>query len=83
MSAPEPDPAPDHVSVRWPELITALVLVALALLVSLVPSEGLVSVRARFSRLPLVAQGAAFAVLLVLLDAVSPPGVAPFIYFQF
>jgi hypothetical protein len=33
MSAPEQDPIPDHVSVRWPELITALVLVAMALLV--------------------------------------------------
>jgi hypothetical protein len=33
MSAPEQDPTTDSVSVRWPELITALVLVALALLV--------------------------------------------------
>ena len=58
-------------------------LVALALGVSLVPDEALAAVRARFSRLPLVAQGALFALLLVALDVLSPRGVAPFIYFQF
>jgi hypothetical protein len=33
MSAPEQDSAADSISVRWPELVTALVLMALALLV--------------------------------------------------
>jgi hypothetical protein len=33
MSAPEQDSSADSISVRWPELVTALVLMALALLV--------------------------------------------------
>ena len=57
--------------------------VVVALLSSLLSADGLVSARARFSRLPLAVQGAAFALLVVLLDALGPRGVAPFIYFQF
>ncbi len=57
--------------------------VVVALLSSLLSADGLLSARARFSRLPLVMQGAAFALLVVALDALGPRGVAPFIYFQF
>jgi D-alanyl-lipoteichoic acid acyltransferase DltB (MBOAT superfamily) len=58
-------------------------LVLLGLLASLVSVQGLTAMRAHFSRLPLVAQGVAFALLVVALDALGPRGVAPFIYFQF
>ena len=57
--------------------------VLVALLSSLISAEGLVAARARFSRWPLIAQGIAFALLVVALDALGPRGVAPFIYFQF
>ena len=57
--------------------------VAAGLLVSFFPAEGLARARTHFARLPALAQGAAFAVLLVALDALGPRGVAPFIYFQF
>lgn len=36
-----------------------------------------------FARWPLAAQGVGFAVFLMLLEALSPRGVAPFIYFRF
>ena len=64
-----------------PFWIASVVLVAL--LSSLISADGFNSARARFSRLPLVMQGAAFALLVVALDALGPRGVAPFIYFQF
>jgi hypothetical protein len=35
------------------------------------------------SRLALPAQAALFALAIVLIDALGPSGVAPFIYFQF
>lgn len=38
---------------------------------------------ARLERVPVAVQGAAFAVLLLALDALGPRGVAPFIYFRF
>ena len=64
-----------------PTWVAGIVLVAL--LVSLIPGDGLAAARERFSRLPLVAQGAAFGLLVVALDAIGPRGIAPFIYFQF
>ena len=64
-----------------PAWVAGVVLVAL--LVSLIPGEGLAAARTRFSRLPLVAQGVAFGLLVVALDALGPRGIAPFIYFQF
>ncbi len=39
--------------------------------------------RARFSGLPIPAQGAAFALAVLAIEALGPSGVAPFIYFQF
>lgn len=57
--------------------------VLLALAASALGWESWAPVRERFARWPPVAQGAAFAVLLVGLDALGPRGVAPFIYFQF
>lgn len=57
--------------------------VVVALLASLISVQALAAARARFSRLPLLAQGVAFALLIVALDALGPRGVAPFIYFQF
>jgi D-alanyl-lipoteichoic acid acyltransferase DltB (MBOAT superfamily) len=58
-------------------------LVSVSLLASLVSARELGAVALRFAKLPLPVQGAAFAVLVVLLDALGPRGVAPFIYFQF
>lgn len=68
-------------SVPTPFWVAGVVLVAL--LASLVSTAGLAVVRRPFARLPPVVQGVAFAVLVVVLDALGPRGVAPFIYFQF
>jgi hypothetical protein len=64
-----------------PIWVLGVVLVALGS--SLISGDGFASARARFSRLPLIAQGAAFGLLVVALDALGPRGIAPFIYFQF
>lgn len=64
-----------------PLWVMGVVLVALAS--SLLSGEAFATARARFSRLPLIAQGAAFGLLVVALDALGPRGLAPFIYFQF
>ena len=58
-------------------------LVAVGLALSFVPGDALRGLRLRFARLPLAAQGAFFALLLVAFDVLGPRGVAPFIYFQF
>jgi D-alanyl-lipoteichoic acid acyltransferase DltB (MBOAT superfamily) len=42
-----------------------------------------ISIRQHFSRMPLLLQGAAFAVAVLTIEALGPRGVAPFIYFQF
>lgn len=68
---------------RGPVPVWVAGLVLVALLSSLISADGLVAARARFSRWPLIAQGIAFALLVVALDALGPRGVAPFIYFQF
>jgi hypothetical protein len=36
-----------------------------------------------FGRLPVLAQGASVAVVLMLVNTLGPEGVAPFIYFRF
>jgi alginate O-acetyltransferase complex protein AlgI len=61
----------------------SLALVAIALGVSCVPPDGLRSFRSSFSRLPWPTQGLCFGLLVVGIDAFSPRGIAPFIYFQF
>jgi len=39
--------------------------------------------RQRFSHLPLMLQGLAFAAAVLLIEALAPQGIPPFIYFQF
>jgi hypothetical protein len=53
------------------------------LLCQFVPEGFMKTVQARFSYLPVVAQGIALAIGFFLIDALGPVGVAPFIYFQF
>ena len=61
-----------------------LLFVIVAMIASqFVPSDVVDRVQARFSLLPFVAQGAALGVGLLVIDALGPVGVAPFIYFQF
>ena len=48
-----------------------------------VPSDAVGRAQARFSRLPAWQQGALLALFLVFTSALSPTGVAPFIYFAF
>jgi D-alanyl-lipoteichoic acid acyltransferase DltB (MBOAT superfamily) len=65
----------------------ASVALGLALLVGLfgqaVPERVLERTRAFFARLPLPAQGVAFALALLLIETLGPAGIPPFIYFQF
>jgi D-alanyl-lipoteichoic acid acyltransferase DltB (MBOAT superfamily) len=61
-----------------------LLFVIVAMIASqFVPSDVVDRVQARFSLLPFIAQGAALGVGLLVIDALGPVGVAPFIYFQF
>ncbi len=48
-----------------------------------IPPEPGQWIRDRFSRLPIVLQGIILGVLLVMISAFGPEGVAPFIYFRF
>ncbi len=72
---------------RWKGVapISAVVLLAVAagLLTQFSPPILRARLRHRFSELPLILQGLAFATALLLIEAVGPQGVAPFIYFQF
>jgi D-alanyl-lipoteichoic acid acyltransferase DltB (MBOAT superfamily) len=72
---------------RWkttPPLSAAVVLaLGLALLTQLLPALQRATARQKFSRLPLLIQGFAFAAVVFLIEAFAPEGVAPFIYFQF
>lgn len=61
----------------------AAMAVALGILGQAVAPEVRARLRARFARWPLVAQGLAFALAVLLVEALGPQGVAPFIYFQF
>ena len=47
------------------------------------PTRWRVAARARFSQLPVMAQGGAFALAVLIIEAAGPQGIAPFIYFQF
>jgi hypothetical protein len=71
-----PGPAP---------LVTNAVLavIALAIAAQFVPSDALSRVQSAFSRLAPALQGAGVAASLVLIGALGPDGVAPFIYFRF
>jgi hypothetical protein len=61
-----------------------LLFVIVAMIASqFVPSDAVDRLQARFSLLPFIAQGAALGVGLLVIDALGPVGVAPFIYFQF
>ncbi len=62
---------------------TLLVVLALGLLAQWTPRAAIDAFCRRFASLPAAIQGASFAVAIVLIDALGPAGVAPFIYFQF
>ena len=47
------------------------------------PARVPLTLMARFSHLPPVAQGALVGAALMLISTLGPAGVAPFIYFQF
>jgi hypothetical protein len=73
---------------RWGEaspLVTGPVLLAIAVGIGsqYLPPRVPRAILAGFSRLNLVAQAAALAVALMVTQALGPPDVAPFIYFQF
>jgi D-alanyl-lipoteichoic acid acyltransferase DltB (MBOAT superfamily) len=63
-----------------PTLIIAL---AAGLLAQFIPKAAHEATARALSRLPAPAQGAIFALAVLLIDALGPSGVAPFIYFQF
>jgi hypothetical protein len=65
--------------------ITAGVLAAIAcgLVIQFVPWRAWGLMLARFSAIPLPAQGIALALILMAINVMGPRGVAPFIYFQF
>lgn len=65
--------------------VTLGVLAAIATGIGLqfVPRDAWQRVQVAFSRSPLVAQGVALGVVLMLIGAMGPRGVAPYIYFQF
>jgi D-alanyl-lipoteichoic acid acyltransferase DltB (MBOAT superfamily) len=73
--------------VRWeglPSISAAIVLaIAIGLFGQFFPAIRRTALRERFSRLPLMLQGLTFAVAILLIEALGPQGVAPFIYFQF
>ncbi len=73
---------------RWGEpspLVTAGVMLAIAVGIGsqYLPKRIPQLVMARFSQLPVVGQAVVVAVALMLVNAMGPEGVAPFIYFRF
>ncbi len=66
-------------------LLTPFVILLLVIGIGMhfLPKEPGTRMRVQFSRLPTVAQGAILGLLLLMLSAFGPEGVAPFIYFQF
>jgi D-alanyl-lipoteichoic acid acyltransferase DltB (MBOAT superfamily) len=68
-----------------PSLVTpgVLAVVAVMLAAQFVPEGAVDGAMARFSRLPLAAQGVSLAAAFFLIEHLRPKGVAPFIYFQF
>jgi D-alanyl-lipoteichoic acid acyltransferase DltB (MBOAT superfamily) len=72
----------------WSEPLTmatpfVVVLVVVGLGIHFIPPKWSEAAQTAFGRMPLVAQGAALGLFLVLLSVMAPEGVAPFIYFQF
>ena len=73
---------------RWGDpspLVTGSVLVAIAtgLLMQYTPGRAIERMQVVFSRLSPAAMGVALALGLLVIDALGPQGVAPFIYFSF
>jgi hypothetical protein len=66
-------------------LVTGGVLAAIAVGLGsqYLPRRLPLQVMARFSRLPIPAQAAVLSLALLVIHAMGPEGVAPFIYFQF
>jgi D-alanyl-lipoteichoic acid acyltransferase DltB (MBOAT superfamily) len=66
-------------------LITPLLLavIAASIAAQFIPPDWQVRVVARLSQFEPLVQAGAFAVVLVVVEALGPEGVAPFIYFQF
>lgn len=60
-----------------------VMVIAGALAVQFLPEQTAPRLQARFSRMAPTVQGVALAVSLLVIDALGPQGVAPFIYFQF
>lgn len=58
-------------------------LLALGLISQFLPENMIDRAEQRLARLPAMAQGAMAGILVFILNALSPEGVAPFIYFQF
>jgi alginate O-acetyltransferase complex protein AlgI len=61
----------------------AALLIGLGLLMQFTPSGGLPALAKTAQRLPAPVYGLAFALVLLVIDAQRPAGVAPFIYYQF
>ncbi len=63
--------------------VPVLAVIVATIAVQFLPEGTGEAIQAQFSRLPLAGQALALAGALVVIDALGPPGVAPFIYFQF
>ncbi len=61
----------------------SLLLVALGLAIHAVPPRGVQGIAVRVRRWPAPALGLALGALILIVDALRPAGVAPFIYYQF
>ena len=70
----------DHLPVAPPATFLAI---AAGIGIQYLPEGLLPRLDAAFSEVPAVAQGVALALALLVIDALAPPGVAAFIYFQF
>lgn len=57
--------------------------VALGVLGTWFPMAWREAARAQFAKLPVTAQGALFALVVLAIETAGPTGIAPFIYFQF
>jgi D-alanyl-lipoteichoic acid acyltransferase DltB (MBOAT superfamily) len=60
-----------------------VVLVVAALAAQFVPADAVARARGAFARLGAAPQALALGAAIVVIDALGPPGVAPFIYFRF
>ncbi len=60
-----------------------LLLLIIGLMTQFLPRTSFTWIESRFSRFPAVLQGTLFGLGLVIIDALGPEGIAPFIYFQF